>query len=360
MALATLQIPPLLGYSSDSPTERRQVSVDGSEVSFTVDRELSLADCAAARPELSTRQVPFTYHWLMVDGVPIDQRAGGAHVLPKSIERPSPFSSKLAPPSVDSYSVYSDAVGPQDSIGEQLNSELRRYFEHVVDLFESDSEEAVPTLCFTLSTDAGIQVLLPLFLQFLAGRLTLQCDDTETVKRVAMMGLALVSNLSLPVHFFAHAFICTALTVLLRYEVGSNIDEDIEVRQIGADFLNETIRRCLSGFPTIATVAQNALIRGWLNPRTTHAAQLGAFIGICKLGRAAVLRVLPHVSGYLNSLRRELEFGDPRKRPFVTTVIVDLGQLVAEQIAGLPAEEQTKWQGLVTEIDALGKKYDAT
>jgi hypothetical protein len=48
--LATMHMAPLLGYPPDSPTERHQVTVDGSELSFAVDPEISLAELALPRP----------------------------------------------------------------------------------------------------------------------------------------------------------------------------------------------------------------------------------------------------------------------------------------------------------------------
>jgi hypothetical protein len=239
-------------------------------------------------------------------------------------------------------------------VGQQLSPDLRGYFVHTLELFDRKSGEELESLYQALTADSGITPLLPLFLQFMAGKLTLKCDDTETVKRIGLMGLALARNSSLPVYFFAHAFIRTAMTVLLRNETGGNIDEDIEVRYIGADFLMETIGRCANGFPAIAAVAQNALISAWLNPRVTHAAQLGAFIGICRLGRTPVMRALPHVPGYLVSLRRELQIGDPRKRALVRTVLVDISQLLKEQLVLLPGDEQRKWETVGAEMEALG------
>jgi hypothetical protein len=221
----------------------------------------------------------------------------------------------------------------------------------MIDLFDTDSDESLDALSAALTGDGGIQPLLPLLLQFIAGRLTVDLRDTSTVKKAALLGLALVNNPSLPIHFFVHAFVRTAMTVLLRYETGPNIDEDIEVRHIGAQFLYEICGRCASGFPTIATVAQNALITAWLNPQATHPSQLGAFIGICRFGQQAVVRLLPHICGYLRSVKRELALGNPAKRPIIATVLVDLRQLLESQLQEM--KEQAKWEALLAEITAL-------
>jgi transcription initiation factor TFIID subunit 6 len=272
------------------------------------------------------------------------------------MERPNPFTAQLAPPGIDSHRFYSDMSDQQNTIGEQVSPELREYFAGMIELFENDNDEAMEGLSAALTGDAGIQPLLPLFLQFMAGRLTVSLRDTSVVRRVALLGLALVNNLSLPIHFFVHAFIRTAMTVLLRYDTGPSIDDDIEVRHIGANFLHEICVRCASGFPTIAAVAQNALISAWLCPRATHPSQLGAFIGICTFGRPAVMRLLPHIPGYLKSIRRELALGKAAKRPIIATVLVDIKQLLEEQLQEM--KEQAKWEALLAEITALANSCE--
>jgi hypothetical protein len=341
-----------LGYSADSPIERRVISMEGADISFPIDPEVPLQATASFVPQGPTRQVPFAFNWVMVDGIPIDQRSAGMnHVLPKSIERPSLFSAQLAPPGFDGHRFYSDKSDQQTTLRDQISPELRDYFGSMIDLFDADSDESLDALSAALTGDAGIQPLLPLLLQFMAGRLTLNLRDTSTVRKVALLGLALVNNMSLPIHFFVHALVRTAMTVLLRYETGPSIDEDIEVRHISANFLYEICVRCASGFPTIAAVAQNALIAAWLNPQATHPSQLGAFIGICRFGRQAVVRLLPHIRGYLRPIKRELALGNPAKGPIIATVLVDLRQLLESQLQEM--KEQPKWESLIAEITAL-------
>jgi transcription initiation factor TFIID subunit 6 len=258
---------------------------------------------------------------------------------------------------IEGHRIYSDvAADHQLLVGEHVSRELCGYFANMMDLYETGTEESMACLSTAISNDAGIQPLLPFFLQFMAGQLTVGCNDTFVVRKVALLGVALVENLSLAVHFFVHALIRTAMTVLLRYETGMSVEEDIEVRHMGGNFLYQTCVRCASGFPMIMVLAQDALIRSWLNPCATHPSQLGAFIGLCTFGPTAIVKILPHLKGYLGSLQRELRFANPTKRTLMAKVVVNLGQLLEEQLHKMG--EQAEYQGILNDMAALEKQLE--
>jgi transcription initiation factor TFIID subunit 6 len=351
MILETFRLPPVLGYTLTSSTETMGISGDGAELSVVLDPEVSLADVATARPNPTVREIPFSFNWLLIDGINIEPRSARRGL--KMLDRPS----TLATPPSD-HRIFGDSGDPPLSIGDTLAADFRRYFEHAIELVYDDSQECQAALLDSLRTDAGIQPLLPLFLQFLAERLTSAVNDTDTVGRVARLAMALLENLSLPVQFYAHSFIRVVMTVLLRYESGEDVDEDIDTRRLGSRLLQQVCERCVSGFPRIRTVALNALIQGWFDPLTTHAAQLGALIGIEGFGNAGVRQVAGHFGGSLAALKRELALGDDRKVVFIVMILGEMEGILSQNIDGMSRDEANRAQAALADVIATRKALD--
>jgi hypothetical protein len=359
MVLASMRIPPVLGYSSDNPFHTNTVSTEAGELCVVEDPVIELKDLVTSVPERDHRQIPFSFSWVLVDGIPIEKRSLRARFGgPKLLEKPSPFPSGN-PSQLEPRRIFSDTPDLSAPLGETFSPDFRGYFDHMIQLFESDDPDSLDSCRDALGTDAGIQPLLPLFLHFLAGMLTRYCSETEFVRKVGIFAAALVENPSLPIQFYAHAFLRTAMTVLLRYESGRDIEEDLQVRRGGAELLVAICQRCTSGFPTIRTVVINTLIRAWLGSATTHAAQFGALVGIRAFGRTALRRIFSHISGYLVALRRELVFDDPRKKTLAVHILNELAEIIRETIPKLNRSEQQRFQVLHSDIATMASKAAA-
>lgn len=344
MVVHSLGLRPLYGYNGESTfTTETVISGDGEHVIGVVDPVISLADVSAPPPRPAERHAMFSFNWILVDGVPVEKRTMRS-APPKLLDRSS---RGLAAP---------ESVRVMDG-DDPLAGEVRGYFEHAIQTFDTEDPELREALEESLSRDPGIQPLVPLFLQFLAERLTSALENTKVVRCVALFAMALVNNPSLPVHFYAHTFLRIAMTVVLRWESGSDIDEDIETRQIGGHLLKDICDRCAAGFPEIRVVVVNALFRGWLDAGTTHAAQFGALAGIRTFGKDAVARIVPHVPGYLTTLKREMD--DPRKKMFIQSILEFLRQILTDEKEVVPKTEQMTFARILNDIQStlnrLGK-----
>jgi hypothetical protein len=321
-----------------------------------VDPEVPLSQIANSPVKCDPRTLPISFGWVMVDGVsiegrPIRNRIGMPTILDK--DRPFPEGGVAV---VEPKKIYSDTVELPSCLGETLSPDFLAYFEHITAMFESDDDEIQQSWMSSLSTDAGIQPLLPLFLHFLGGTLTRGLGDTNVVRKVGFFTMALVQKPSLPIHFYAHAFLRTIFTVLLRYEHGQDVSDDIELRRGCASVLVAICRRCVGGFPAIEIAVVNGLIKGLFDPGTTHAAQLGALFGIRAMGKLALRRIVPHIRGYTSALKHELAFDDPTKRVFTGVIFREMAEILKETIHGLTRVEQQRWDLLLTEVVSTAAK----
>ena len=349
MVVKSLGLRPLYGYNGTSQFETRTVvSGDGEHVIGVVDHEVALSEVAVPAPKASDRKATFSFNWVLVDGVPVERRA--MRKAPRLLDCGGVRGITGLPGIAGTETVH---VGDAEVVEDALASEFRGYYEHAVQSFDSEDVEVRSALEESLSRDPGIQPLLPLFLQFLAERLTSCLSDTKVVRCVALFAMALVNNPSLPVHFYAHAFLRIAMTVTLRWESGENLDDDIEVRQIGAHLLLDICERCATGFPEVRTVVLNALICGWLNPNTTHAAQFGALAGIRAFGRDAVTKIIPHVPGYMITLKREM---DARKKVFIQSILQYLHQILSDEKNNVGRGEQMAFTRMLNDISSTLNK----
>jgi hypothetical protein len=353
MILETFQLPPLLGYSGSSPTDVTHVELDtGSDLLVVVDPEVPLADIARPVDRRDCRRIPFSFNWTLVDGVNVEPRAGRRGHTPKCLDPGRAF----APPIVEKR-IFGDVADGGTCVGDVLGGDFRSYFEHAVELFYGD-DEAQLALVASLRTDAGIQPLLPLFLQSIAERLVEGLHDTEIVRRIGFVTVALLPNTSLPIQFYVHVFARTVMTIVLRYENGDSVEDDVEARRFGARALIELCDRCSSGFPEIRTVALNALLGTWFDPAATHAAQFGALIGICAFGDAAVRTLIGHLAGSVVALKRELRLGDTRKRPFIRLILDEVGRILEEHVKGFARQELMKMHTVLNEVISIRKSLD--
>ncbi|OHT00339.1 hypothetical protein TRFO_08010 [Tritrichomonas foetus] len=382
MVLASQRLPPILGYSSTSSYKiKTLITEDNDELCVVSDPEVQLADVAKNIIKPAPRPIPFNFQWMMVDGIPIERRNPRSRGTKPTIEK-GPFSQNESINTINSlnpiYSInsinlmrtFSDMGEQQITNKDVISPDLQHYFEHAVELFDSgDRNQQIPVF-EALSTDAGIQPLLPLFLQFLSFRITVGIQDLKNIEKVCLYSLALIENPSLPIPFYAHGFLRVLMTAALRFDSNfeypngefdndeflkrfdEQVQYEINVRQIASKSLKRLCKRCVSGFPNIKTVVINAMIQTLFNANSTLAAHCGAILSILKFGPETVAKITPHIPLYVNAIKREIELDNSSNFPFARAALVLVSGILEDALKS-QTQPMMRFQVAKTEVDSL-------
>lgn len=301
MVLESIKVPPLLGYSSVLPYNTSTIPTEeNDELCIVEDKKVNLIEAANKINKPAPRPVPFHYQWMMVDGISIDRRNPSINRLPFQTPADSLYHHAL-----------SDSIETQQLTNKDVISpELQNYFEHAIEIFESDDAEQQEIVYKCLSRDAGIQPLLPLFLQFFSYKLMANLNDNAVLEKVCNYLYWIIDNSSLQtyIRLFAHPILRIIMTIILKFNYGSVNDpaQDVALRKRCSEIIDSLCNICISGFPNIRTVIANAMIQALFNTRTTLPAHYGALLAIQQLGKDIIIRVAPHIPFYIKCLNREL------------------------------------------------------
>ena len=350
MVIASQRLPPLLGYSSSSGYNTRVISDDGDELCVVEDPQVQLSDVAKHITRPAPRSVPFSFQWVMVDGIPVERRSQNAgHVHLHSMFSPVSEMSSLRP--------FSEGSELSVTNKDVISTDLQNYFNHAIELFDSTDEEQQNSLFISLSCDSGIHPLLPMFIQFLSHKLTIELNDNSVVEKVCLYLYSLIENPSLPIPFFVHPLLRLVMTVILRYDSGSDVSTDLNLRRNCAEIVESLCNRCISGFPTIKTVIANAMIQILFGSESTLAAHCGALLVLSRLGIDIITKVAPHLQAYLKAIKREIKIGNPTQINFARNVLSQLEDIL-KLIIEKNIQPVSRYQAELAEIQSLLTKLE--
>lgn len=316
MVLKSLDLDPVYGYNGTSEFKTMSTVVDNECLCGVIDPIIKLEDACKPRKKPRETNLGFSFNWVLVDGAPVEKqytRSGAPKLLTRDFGVYGINSLDVA--SLTKVPKQAEQCSPEHEV--PIDREMQDYFDSVVECINGSDDKRKRDCYDSLRHHAGLQPLMPHFLQFIASVLTSKLTDTKAVSEVTWTSLALAMNPSLSVHMYVHTFIRIAMTVIMRYETSEDITEDIRLRQLGAKLLLYVCHRSAAGFPHIKTVCINALIKGWLNPSTTHAAQFGALTGIRAMGAEDAIK--DHIDSYVATLKREIS--NPVKEPYITMIL---------------------------------------
>lgn len=356
MVLESIKVSPLLGYSSALQYNTNTiVTEDNDELCIVEDKEVDLAEAAKKINRPAPRPVPFYFQWMMVNGNPIDRRSPPINRLP--------FQSPAD--SLYHHSINDSIETQQKTNRDVISPDLQDYFEHAIELFDSNDCEQQESVFLSLSTDAGIQPLLPLFLQFFSYKLMTDLNDNDALQRVCNYLYRLIDNQSLPIHLFAHPILRIIMTIILKYNFGSSDDKalDVTLRSTCSEIIDRLCSRCISGFPNIRTVIANAMIQALFNPKTTLPAHYGALLAIQHLGKDVIIKIAPHIPFYINCLKRELivpKNTDERalQAELMKNVLIQL-EILINLIKDYELQPTSKYQAALDTIGELNSMIDS-
>jgi transcription initiation factor TFIID subunit 6 len=229
--------PPLVGYDYIQPISMVTIASDQPELSFPSETVLPLSEITDLSVVPLIQSFPFQY--LLTEGVPADNKSLSNRRLlanPLKVDK-SPAIAPLAtnfPIELQQRSVISIArhvYETTQSAGEVLSPALQIYYVKILNSLRDDHVFSHDSAFQSLSTDTGLQQLLPYFLQYLVGQITLEFQDISQFKILLEMTASLVRNPALSSELYVHTFLKIVFSGLVGADMASPIhDDDTAVR----------------------------------------------------------------------------------------------------------------------------------
>ena len=364
MVLESLGLPPLLGYDSVPNYMATPLSVDQADLYGIKENMRSLYsvvdDPVAPLPNNITHQL----QWTLVEGVYTGKRSSSRDRSSKQNRDSKSIERSVSVPNVSSIqhsdisrnssinnsgnqfaassaNESSDKSNQNDSkkcADDVLSNEHQKYFISTINLLRSDTVHTLDVDLYMISEEDKMQPLLPYFLQFITGKMTLELHNVKSMKVLIRFTLALLQNKSMNIPLFAHPFLRIVFSALLSSNVSSSDPSssyticDTDVRRYAAEALAVLVCRCECCFRDMREVVFNSLTQTLFNPDTSLYAHYGAILGIKAIG--FIRNILPHLKSYLRfikfELHNEFNFQDKAANSVLILIQTSMSEFIAE------------------------------
>lgn len=237
-----------------------------------------------------------------------------------------------------------------------LNSEHQDYFIATIKNLRSDVVNSLDIDLNMISEESKSQPLLPYFLQFIIGKITISMDDQQQMKVLIRFTLALLQNRYLNIPLFTHPFLRIVLTCLLFNNLTTDenllnfsfIDSDI--RRYASQALSVLVYRSESAYPELKEIIFNSLIQTLFDPNITLWSHYGALLGIKEIGM--IEHALKHLGSYFKLMM--IEFRLPYQVQAAESIVqlaTDILYEFGETTTSEEGKEMAK--NLINEIQSL-------
>jgi transcription initiation factor TFIID subunit 6 len=213
-----------------------------------------------------------------------------------------------------------------------VNGDLQLYFVRIINLLRDDVVFSKDKAIGYVAKDLGLHQLLPYFLQFIFGQITLHFQEHGLIDTLIGLALALVTNESMGSELYVHSFLKIAFAVLVGVGMQTPLcDDDKMLREHAAELLGVIVKKYRREYPTIHQAVFSSLVRFLFEAETSLAAHYGALLGIRELGEWAVLALMPHLKVYYRAIAEEIEVEDGKQFSEVAA-IAGLLHRIAEEV----------------------------
>ena len=333
---------PLLGYNNNPSFLIVPASLEQAELLFPRETEVDLNEASEQVPAPVTQA--FSYQYLLTEGVPVTRQSLSTRRLvikfpPSEKATPNPAASlefnRRAP-----INLAKRAYEKRQLVGDVVNGGLVCYFLRMVNLMRDDLVLSKDPALERLASDPGIEQLIPYFLQFVFGQVTVRLREVTVMNTMVEVTNAMMQNPCMSNAIYAHAFLKIAFSLLIGADYGSLVqDDDTAMRNNAARLLQLMCERFQGAFPSIWQAVFNRLVACLFSPQTTLAAHYGALVGIQALGPAYVAKALPHLISYSRMVQHEQKLACERQTFGLNSVKLALREIAENLLVVQPESE---------------------
>lgn len=308
MALAARNLEPMYGYD---PTESLNYrSIPGMNIFYIPAEEIDLETFLQEPLPKAPQPMTLTSHWLAIEGVqpsipenptiPDRNLLGEPLVLLGSqAVLPNAAATALKGPTEDI-----DIKGPVKHV---LSRELQLYYDTVIADLNGGDLHKVEAALLSIEQDAGIQNLLPYFIQFVADSVP---KNLRNLDRLLIM-MRLLRSILINKHLFVEPYLHQLMPPILTCLLGKRLCEDPErephwsLRRDAAELVAYICGTFGNVYQTIVPRVTKTMAKTLSDvdkPLTSH---YGAVVGLTALGPLTVESViLPILKDYLDALTK--------------------------------------------------------
>lgn len=302
--------PQLRGYDNVANFTMLTRPYEQTELYFTKETQLDLSKVAEKQIQpVGTRS--YISEYLLTEGVPVcRQNLSTRRFLAKAPKVEKSVSIATTQPQDTSrrapINIMKHTYNKNQTVGDVLHDSLQRYFVRLVNLLRDDTAFSKEFVLEKLSTDKGLQQLIPYMLQFIYGKMTTHYRDMNTMNALIDMTTAIVRNDHLGSEIYVHPLLKIAFSGLLGIDYTSIVQmDDTTLRNNAAQLLVLIVHKYRDEFSTIAGNVFNSLVSHLFDHQGSLSSHYGALAGIKAFGSEAIKRTLPHLISYCRMVKIE-------------------------------------------------------
>lgn len=352
---------PLFGYDGTPSVQFQQLQVEQTEILYNQETPRPLKQISKNEPLSLPRIQKYPFQYFIVEGVPITKKL----LSNRRLVVKAPRSDK---PVIPGIGINPIEIAPQIPVplferkydqnqlaGDILGGDLQHIFIRTINSLRKDSSYSYEATLYELESEVAIQQLLPYFIHYIFGQMTIHFRDISIMSILLDFSAALVHNQNLNCIIYAHSFLKIALSALIGFDFSSSlITEDIKLREKAAFLLVDICHAFEIGFPSIAIHIFNKLAETIFDPNTTLQAQYGALYAIHAFGDEAINKIIPHLGTYIKYIKSELQHEDYRHSSAAQTNINRIKQII--DYVNNRDNEDTRYKKYAKQIELLINK----
>ncbi len=289
----------LYGYLPDSEYEIKEDSTEGMVFSYVKEPKVPLTQFVTTQLPKGNRDLPFDFRWKKVNGVNFDSASAKSRIQSK-VMKSSQQSVQNAITSIFDTHQEQHTLKP-------LTPELKKYYTEAVEIISEGITDRFQSCFSTIQLSVGIGPTIPYFLRFFMAQIATHLHDPVRMLSVGKAARALVRNKTLPISLFAHPFMKIGFTLLLKQTMTGTVDQDIEIREIGAGIIIELIANCSSGYPGMKTEVMNQLSQTLFVPNQLFSQIYGCLYTLMSIDINSFINMLVHTRYIYQRAQHESE-----------------------------------------------------
>ena len=310
---------PLYGFDPGEPLNFRLIP--HTNLFFTPDPEIDLDLLLNSQLPKAPLAAHFTPHWLAIEGV--------QPMIPENPPPPPPHpsvASSIGITSMDTKDQTDKAVlvTAKKDIGlmqedadvtpcvkHVLSKEMQLFYDTVINCINSPKEEERVCAFESLRVDAGLQQLLPYFVQYVSEMIARNLKNPNVLLLMLEMCNCLVGNSHLFIEPYLHQLMPIVLSCVVGKTVGigGSFDQQIRIRQNASQIVVFIERKFASAYQSLQLKTCKTLTRTLGESGMPLISHYGAFYCLSELGRESVeIFILPLLSEYVKGLDYENRF----------------------------------------------------
>lgn len=197
-----------------------------------------------------------------------------------------------------------------------LPKELQLYFEKVIATVRSGDTDIVKAALQSVSTDPGIQPIVPYLSQFVMQEVSQHTRNLPLLRGCMFLVEGVNSNPHLRIEAYLHQILPAVTTCAVSHHLCEHPREDHwTLRRHATDILVQLCKKYGSEYPTLQSRITELFVNVLSDPSKPLTSHFGAIVGLTAFGPSVVqLLIIPLLENYLSLLLPERESENPIKR----------------------------------------------